>query len=607
MSREVFFKKSNKLDEDNRVYLYKGFYLKDKNNKKFYPISVVVSNKAINFLYTSYSKGKTLSIFKIDLLEGSINQKQTIKKIETYWHFSSIQLNTFEDKDIEKAYISPLLVKTGFFSDLFQFDIEIDKQRFQKYSYFDIGNKEDYRVEIVHNKREIRFYLKDKEIGRWWFEVEENDRKFLISTDKINFIHIFLDFLYEILYTKTFSDKGTKQYLEKIYDNPLFIALLAKFEYLDTLYKIRQEKIKTGDDLRKDFLEKEKNWANVLIDETFYPLFISSKSVFLNIEDEMSNLMFNTQIGKYKKSRVELLSKERMEDEFAAHFEKHYDQHLITEVSGFFLRRFNLKDAFRSIFPKFKGFTHWIMVIFFIISAFGDFLIYKFTGKYFYLNMSLPLLAISFMAIWYSMRKINLFKLFLPRLFLGILIGWLSFAMTADLWKDYLIKSCNKIIILDLALLIIIFSFIFTTIRNRLKRIRDKEVLKRSAFLVIFASSVSLFQGFYITQLEAKEILSVSDFFGKLVENSNEKKENTDGYVCEPIILDINDNKSIDKYCKPIKEVIKEGNFEISYIKTDSFTIYYLWKILASQFLVAILIGIVLQLLWEEKSITEPL
>ena len=35
--------------------------------------------------------------------------------------------------------------------------------------------------------------------------------------------------------------------------------------------------------------------------------------------------------------------------------------------------------------------------------------------------------------------------------------------------------------------------------------------------------------------------------------------------------------------------------------------ILYIWSILLSQFVVSILIGVVLQLLWEDRAITEPL
>jgi hypothetical protein len=48
-------------------------------------------------------------------------------------------------------------------------------------------------------------------------------------------------------------------------------------------------------------------------------------------------------------------------------------------------------------------------------------------------------------------------------------------------------------------------------------------------------------------------------------------------------------------------------NFSVAKLFTTDTKFYYIWSVHLSQFMVSILIGIVLQLLWEDRPITEPL
>jgi len=48
-------------------------------------------------------------------------------------------------------------------------------------------------------------------------------------------------------------------------------------------------------------------------------------------------------------------------------------------------------------------------------------------------------------------------------------------------------------------------------------------------------------------------------------------------------------------------------NFSVAELFTTDTKFYYIWSIHLSQFMVSILIGIVFQLLWEDRPITEPL
>ena len=621
----IFFKATK--NREPFVYLYKNLYIcsktKDNTYKKFYPISVSFNKNEITFMYTSFSKDKTIPLFRLPV-ESQINKYILREKVESYWNSPIIDISTFEEKETT-LFLSPHLIKMGFFTDLFQFDLIKKKNlyKFEEQVYFEDKNYAyQGKISKIKKNREIYFSYKkgDKEIylEKWNinYELCGNDNRFIIQTDRINFMHIFLDFVYEIIYTNTFSDYKAASVIHNLLKDSFFSTLVSKYEYLDALYKLKDEKIIKGKDLNNypDFLKKEKQWMETLLDEKNIEFFNSSRSIFLHIEKEIENVLFNTQIGVYKKSRDKLLINKRKEE--GNFLDKYYDQHLIGSISAFFLRRYNLIDAFRTIFPLFRKLTYGIFIFFLLITTFGDYGLQVIplqginNSLNFHLSVVFPLLAGIFAVVWYLIKKINLFKLMLPRMFLGILIGWLSFAVSADLWKDYIIKDWPKIFILDFVLFVIITAFLFTMIRNRLQRLSDGNIIVRTITIFLFASFISLFQGLYITQLEAKDILSASGFFGSLKKNEI--------YICEIDILNrkVKNFDNFEKICSPIKEYLKE-HYNISFLKPvkvektypiiGSVKIYYLWEILLSQFMVAMLIGIVLQLLWEDRPITEPL
>ena len=103
-------------------------------------------------------------------------------------------------------------------------------------------------------------------------------------------------------------------------------------------------------------------------------------------------------------------------------------------------------------------------------------------------------------------------------------------------------------------------------------------------------------------------MLSVSGFFDDL--KSKEK-------VCEISVLkELKDSTEVLDNCPDLVKELNKNNIPVidssmSAVSRNYFgnevTFYYIWKILFSQFLVAMLIGIVLQLLWEDRPITEPL
>jgi hypothetical protein len=211
----------------------------------------------------------------------------------------------------------------------------------------------------------------------------------------------------------------------------------------------------------------------------------------------------------------------------------------------------------------------------------------------------MPILMLVGLLIFYSLKRINLFKLFLPRLSLGILIGWSFFLSSGDLWKAWLFMSGRKITILCVALFLLLFLYIFTDIKNKLIKVPDFVIFKRALLLITFAAMLSLLQGFYVIQIFAEPVYS-ADYQFLQTENHNlfnaestQDKSKLDG-------LFTNLTKG------PIKPELKLWIYrDIS--GQYSPNLMYLWPVLMTQFMLSIIIGVVLQLLWEDRPITEPL
>jgi hypothetical protein len=164
----------------------------------------------------------------------------------------------------------------------------------------------------------------------------------------------------------------------------------------------------------------------------------------------------------------------------------------------------------------------------------------------------------------------------------------------------------------NIALFIILSLYIFTDIRNKLVRVSDAGVFKRTVTLVLFAMMISFIQGYYVLQLKAKPMLEYSGFL---------KEEN------QPL-LGISTGEDSDMAVNRINLLAYQKDRELMKIKNFSahpsifgkfsgwlsnteeqgeVELYYIWSVHLSQFMMAILIGIILQLLWEDRAITEPL
>lgn len=153
-------------------------------------------------------------------------------------------------------------------------------------------------------------------------------------------------------------------------------------------------------------------------------------------------------------------------------------------------------------------------------------------------------------------------------------------------------------------LLIIIFLYIFTDISNRMYRKAQFGPIALKTFnLIIMALLISFVMGFYVIQFYAEPMLNHADFLGnKRLYNARTKL---------PDDPDLKDAFSHTKLNDKVKYFFgKTENYRSVNIFSrwkDDVNMLYIWSILFSQLVASILVGVVLQLLWEDRPITEPL
>ena len=643
-----FFKRKEFCNPEIKqpYYDYLGYYREGK--LKDYPVTLYFGKREVLFFY-SQANGLTHKIFSFYVADGEINQSMLSNKIQNYFIMPLWTLG--EDDELakkvglDKLYVDSKLLSFGFF--LPYHGISFSKEGF--YNKIEIPGSRNDIIEF-RNKCNVEFCytqinLNEAKRDNWYYDKEK------IKPQKINFTRLLLDFLFELDFANTFEDENFYILQPHIQNNYVLDALTKKCRYLSELYKkIEYNKYNMpfqNDELfPKSYQDIEKDWLNVCCLEKYKTVFENSHSLFYSPEDEIKNVLFKSKICN--KKRIQYMSNEE------------YSK-LKNEISSFFMCKYNITCAYGTLLSsylnnKFSSFlsNQSCFLIFLICLLFiplGDFF---FSDFYYYpigfSSYICPLLLFFYIICFYCSKNINLFKLLLPRLLFGIIMGWSFFWSVDGLWKKAIRENFITIIICDIALLIIIFMYIYTDIENNTIYNIDKQSKKKyisqnifKTFCLISSALVMSFVvGFYVIQFNAKQMIENSGF---LTNNSLYKNEsliqNKETMTIENFYSQNNLNlkdgiryfipkdsyffsDGVNNFCiihvsSPfdfIKKLFQKlgyselkaediVNSDLHEIKILS--IIYMWTVLFSQFVISIFLGIILQMLWIDRPITEPL
>ena len=521
----------------------------------------------------------------------------------------------YRSKVVKDFQIDRQLLSSGAFGKYFGINITDDHKFVEDNLFKDRGKKKDF--EISDDGHQVKFsHKKDKE------EIDKEEWKLnkkILTTNKINFRKILLDFLFELEFANTFEDKNFFHLQPVLQDNKVLDALTKKSTYLLELYHLKNHQQETKKpNLPIKFKNPEKAWLNVCFLESYKDVFASRNSIFRAPEEEATLVLFKTRIGASSRDRSELFTKK--------------DVNLRNQSATFFLRNYSICSAFRALLHPA---VIYLLPVLLLLIPLGDFCLNRYSDsgvlKQFVgvSSIGIPIMMLAVLIIHYSITGINLFKLVLPRLFLGIMIGWSIFWSTEELWKSTIIASAEKIFVVNIVLFVLIYLYIFTDIKNKLVRLPEKVILVRTGVIVLFAMLISFVQGFYVLQFQAEPMLENSGFLtsdnSKLFDTKNvseikdikitgmEHSRLPNSLAIAKITHKVTGSSKdheisiLESVRQEKKTLFEIKHFSIAKLSFTNTKLYYIWSIHLSQFMVSILIGIVLQLLWEDRPITEPL
>jgi len=590
-------------------YKYLGYFRENPVYK--YPVSLYFGKDEVAINYVK-EDGKILKVFSLYVAEGELNQNILGKKIEDYafmplWQLPG-KLPEKKSEESKEIIVDPVLLNTGFFASYYGFKFE--ENCFEENNLLDIYAQKA-RIE---NDTKLIFGDEESENNQLDDTWEIKDEKIKVS--KINFIKILLDFLFELDFANTFEDENFFRLQPHIQNNLVLDALTKKCRYIAELDKQRNFSRETRkSELPKPFLDAEKEWLNVCCLEDTKEVFASPKSLFLNREQEVWQVIFGAKIGKTGKKRRAFFSKEPSSTD------------LRNKVCSFFMRQYNVIAAYDVLLPSW---TRVLLPVLLLLIPIGDLLLWRNPERTQLVGIStmlLPFLLTVSMVLYYYYQRLNLFKLLLPRLFLGIMLGWSAFWASEELWKKALTARPLSIVLFDCVILLMIGIYVYTDISNKLFKTKRYEMLKRSTVIIGVALIISFVQGFYVIQFYAEPMLENCRFL--LLDNDKlfEFKKgalNTD----EKYRLKKHPPVTLQDMIKKETETIRNDPWKKTFLKSNYYFlpfpdrfqfsdndkrnkpqngIVYIWSIIFSQLVVSVLIGIVLQLLWEDRPITEPL
>ncbi len=320
---------------------------------------------------------------------------------------------------------------------------------------------------------------------------------------------------------------------------------------------------------------------------------------------------------------------------------QHPEAILFFRVGDFFEMFFDLSKCFNeSIFFLTYSFPYFERMIpfdsFFIIPL----LIYSYNNKLLYYNINDRVIAYLFYIVlgiipFVVIVSFILYRMFLPllsamlpRLLMAIASAWIFFATTEEL-----IKSSFDVQILDIhkiwvfLLLIPVVAFMAVEINNMAPDIAARTLIKRMSALIGVGFIYSLLIGLFFINFLAPTILIRSNYLSEFyssevdsleVKGSNKLFYKVDLSTSAPTLSDIQAESNVhDKEKYQYLDFVK---YNSSWLSLDSFRLRYeipVYKealsfeifpgMLIYRAIFALFIGIFIQLIFEDKPITEPL
>lgn len=461
-----------------------------------------------------------------------------------------------------------------------------------------------------------------------------------LSDKKSNLIYfrkLLLDFIYDLEHSSVFEASPYYEDIEvHLKENFVFSAISSKAAYYYNRQFYHKGNIhrNTESILVQKLAESEIQWLNIIRDNRAVESFRYQKW-FSIVEDEYSNVLFSKEFPRtYWRSQLIDSSDEEYSEE---------NKIILRESARWYLRRYSFTKGMKAIFQFYSRRKYLVFLLsiitFFIIplifyhnNNIPDNINDKVIASVLYLFLGIIPFVVVASFLLYRMF-LPLLSALLPRLLMAITSSWLFFSTTEELVKssfDVQILDASKIWVF--LLIIPVFAFMAVEINNMAPDINAKTLIKRMLTLIGIGFSYSLLIGLFFTNSLTETMLVRSNYLTEFYSSEVDSSEvhiskglymKTDSsasrshvkYSELPYFLTNHDSRDKDKY-----QYLNFVKYNISWLSSEPFRLRYevpVFKEIPSfeifpgmliyRAIFALFIGIFIQLIFEDKPITEPL
>ncbi len=592
-----FFKIDNnsKFDDGIVYYRYLRIYRKEnKGGESDYPVYLSISSSAITFYIQKREENfkiyKHSELFHIPL---SVNLRAK-KNIE----------NIF--KNIYEANITELEEKNDF-----------NKSN----TYAKDDAKDTYSdSNLIQSKKDLK------------------DSKYLLS-----FRELILDFLFDVEHCRVFRSSSLyKKMKESLTSDPFFVALSAKYDFYykrKTLINHTGENSPVSKKLYNDYYKAHNQWLDIICEPGMGSIICENNKWFDEIEKEHKNVLFYRQInliytqkkekGKKKEKEICKIVVDGEEKAIIEAVNRADTIDNFQKSGNWLIRRYDLINALRlsRIGTKRNQWLLSIPILLYIVAyilccrmfCYTD-LTFEFDWGFFFLNIfliipSFVIVTLIILLIIGWCRGIRLTGLLLPRILMAIFTAWFAIALITENWLiSFDINLFNrKTIWTIIGLSIIVLGFMLNEIKGIARGLNIWRLLYRIGVIFIVALSYSLVVGTTTSSYVAKKLMLRQNIAHEFWDKDNGKKFNNYAPINKELGQNPNDatfNHDFESlsYLNSHRLGDEEAKHKILYkYEIGEFNLYIFPGMLLVSAFIAMFVGIFLQLIFEDKPITEPL
>lgn len=219
----------------------------------------------------------------------------------------------------------------------------------------------------------------------------------------------------------------------------------------------------------------------------------------------------------------------------------------------------------------------------------------------------LSILAFAALIFYIIKRLVPNLHLLYPRLVAAIATAWMTLAASNDLYAAFFDTILSPLVICGL--LLIVLLFVIYEIERLIPLEATINKIFRSIELTIISYTISLVIGAFIINFTGERILERSDimtnFYDDYVKNETEKKVENNTYKLDGKQVRQQPKNDYERVTN-LDKIMVDGKYPIATkIKIKDYTFFFLRDFWIEFSFVAMFIGIFIQMLFEEKGITE--